>query len=75
MVGEMAEALPDCPNELESLLHQVRDRIRRHRDTADMRLASSIERRLAEKHGHTRAANANAERQLGSARQGRQRSL
>ena len=43
------EALPDCPYELQALLGQVRDRVRRNRDTTDMRLAVFIERLLAEK--------------------------
>lgn len=65
MPVEATEALPDCPVELETLLHQVRDRVRRHRDTADMRLANCIERRLAERgiQAGVHAANANAERQ------------
>ena len=50
-----AETLPDCPYELQALLSQVRDRVRRNRDTTDMRLAVSIERLLAEK--STTAAN------------------
>ena len=46
MEGEAAE-LPRSLEELESLLQEVRQRIRRHRDTIDMRLALRIEERIA----------------------------
>ena len=44
--GEAAE-LPRSLEELESLLQDVRQRIHRHRDTIDMRLALRIEERIA----------------------------
>ncbi len=63
------DALPDCPYELQALLGQVRDRVRRNRDTTDMRLAVFIERLLAEK----TAVPANANTDTKPQRQQRQR--
>ena len=42
-----ASELPRSLEELESLLQEVRQRVRRHRDTIDMRLALRIEERIA----------------------------
>lgn len=40
--------LPQSLQELEGLLQEVRWRVRRHRDTPDMRLALRIEERIAQ---------------------------
>ena len=45
---ERDEALPDSEDALRDLLDQVRERVRKTRDTPEMRRAQRIERRLSD---------------------------
>lgn len=46
--GDGSADLPNTLEELRTLLTEVRERVRRHRDTVDMRLECAIVRRMSE---------------------------
>ena len=47
--------LPTQPDDLRRLLSEVRERVKRHRDTVDMRLESAIVQRMSEVGGNSAA--------------------